>query len=295
MKDCSELLEKDTKWFSDKFKILVENYLQDLQHRYKKIVFYSLFPGGKRIRPLLMFACGKMLGIKKTCLFYPAAAVELIHNYSLIHDDLPCMDNSDYRRNKLTVHKKFGEASAVLVGDALLTLAFEVLSNWNEEPEIKVKVINLLSKISGFGGLVKGQLMDIESWNISTKPSLNLKRFLEELVINKTSKLIQVCFMIPAIVCRLNKSKINKLSKIGLNFGLLFQITDDIIDYYAGEDKQNLTFPKLYDVENLKKIVKDIENETLFFLDKHFGPQSFYLKFLLEKIVNRVTWNSLTK
>jgi geranylgeranyl pyrophosphate synthase len=286
MKNYSNFLEKDVIWFSDKFKTLVGKYLHNLQQKYKKIVFYSLFPGGKRIRPLLMFACGKMLGVKKTSLFYPAAAVELVHNYSLIHDDLPCMDNAEYRRNKLTVHKKFGEANAVLVGDALLTLAFEVLSDWKEQSAIKVKVINLISKISGFNGLVKGQLMDIESCSLR-KYTKNSKRFLEQLVTNKTSKLIQICFVIPAIVGRLDKNKTKLLSKIGLNFGLLFQITDDIIDYCSGEDKQNLTYPKLYDVESLKKIVYKLKTETIELLDKNFGSQSLYLKFLLEKIVNR--------
>jgi geranylgeranyl pyrophosphate synthase len=283
----SDILKKDVIWFSNKFKILISKYLQNLQQKYKKIVFYSLFPGGKRIRPLLMFACGEMLELEKTSLFYPAAAVELVHSYSLIHDDLPCMDNAEYRRNKLTVHKKFGEANAVLIGDALLTLAFEVLTDWEENPEIKLKVIKLLSKVAGVNGLVKGQLMDIESCDIKIFSSSYLKKFLEHMVINKTSKLIQICFIIPAIVENLDKNKTKILSEIGLNFGILFQITDDIIDYYSGEDKQNLTYPKLYDIENLKKIVSILKTKTVVLLEKNFGPQSAYLKFLLEKIVNR--------
>ncbi len=287
MKNYTDILEKNIKWFSNKFEVLVNKYLQNLQQKYKKMVVYALFPGGKYIRPLLMFACGEMLGINKSRLFYPAVAVELVHNYSLIHDDLPCMDNADYRRNKLAVHKKFGEAYAVLIGDALLTLAFEVLTDWEEKPDIKIKVINLLSKVSGFNGLVKGQLMDIESCHIQITPSSHLKKFLKQLVINKTSKLIQICFVIPAIVSEMNKNEINLLSKIGVNFGLLFQITDDIIDYNSGEDKENLTYPKLYKVESLRKMVNKLKHETIILLDKKFATQSLYLKFLLERIVNR--------
>jgi len=287
MKNYTDILEKNIKWFSNKFEVLVNKYLQNLQQKYKKMVVYALFPGGKYIRPLLMFACGEMLGINKSRLFYPAVAVELVHNYSLIHDDLPCMDNADYRRNKLAVHKKFGEANAVLIGDALLTLAFEVLTDWEEKPDIKIKVINLLSKVSGFNGLVKGQLMDIESCHIQITPSSHLKKFLKQLVINKTSKLIQICFVIPAIVSEMNKNEINLLSKIGVNFGLLFQITDDIIDYNSGEDKENLTYPKLYKVESLRKMVNKLKHETIILLDKKFATQSLYLKFLLERIVNR--------
>lgn len=290
----SYLFEKkilqDVNWFSGKFRTIVSNYTKELQPGYRKFIFYSLFSGGKRIRPLLMFASGEMLGIDREKLLYPACSVELIHNYSLIHDDLPSMDNDDYRRGKLTVHKKFGEANAILTGDGLLSLAFEVLSDWDiPSPLDVVKIINLLANYVGFEGLLKGQFMDLDSKKfLGKKIDKHVRGYLEELVVNKTAKLIQISILIPGIVKKLQKKKLDILGKVGLNIGKLFQITDDLIDYRSGQDVTNLSYLKVYDEKHVIKLIEKLKDETCSILDQTFGGVTCaYLKFLIQKIAHR--------
>ncbi|MCX7940448.1 MAG: polyprenyl synthetase family protein [Endomicrobia bacterium] len=281
---------EDTKWFSCKLKSLVSKYVNELQPQYKKFIFYSLFPGGKRIRPLLMFATGEMLGVNRNKLLYPACSIELIHNYSLIHDDLPSMDNDDYRRGKLTVHKKFGEANAILTGDGLLSLAFEVISDWgNVSSKTCLKITNLLANYIGFNGLIKGQLMDLDSKIFTEKEiSKNTERYLNELVVNKTAKLIQLCIVIPGLVKMVDKKKLHMLNTIGINIGILFQITDDLIDYVSGQDKTNLSYPKVYGVQSVSELIKTLKVETINILRQNFDDvKSDYLHFLIQKIADR--------
>ena len=195
---------------------------------------YGLFPGGKKIRSKILIDVGKIFNLNYYTLIKLGAAVESIHAYSLIHDDLPCMDNDDIRRGKLSTHKKFGEATAVLAGNSLLTLAFEILSNKKLliSEKIKIKLIKLLSQSSGHSGIAGGQFLDLsfEKKNISINKIIDMK-------IKKTAKLFTFCCVAPAIILNKKQKTINQLKKIGHEIGLLFQIVDDLIDYKGNSKK----------------------------------------------------------
>jgi len=189
---------------------------------------YGIFSGGKRFRSAVIANTGKIFNIKYDQLIIVGAAVECIHSYSLIHDDLPAMDNDDLRRGKLATHKKFNEFTAILAGNSLLTLGFEILSSKNLKFSAKVKneLTKALAEYSGFLGLAGGQYSDLtyENKKISKKNIINMQ-------INKTGKLFAFCCESVGIIKGLNNKKRNELKKIGLDIGLLFQITDDLIDY----------------------------------------------------------------
>ena len=189
---------------------------------------YGLLPGGKKIRSKILIDVGKIFKLNYSSLIKLGAAVECIHAYSLIHDDLPCMDNDSIRRGKLSTHKKFGESTAVLAGNSLLTLAFEILSDKSLmlKERTKVKLINLISECSGHSGIAGGQYLDLnyERKKISKEKIINMQ-------IKKTGKLFAFCCVAPALISNKNKSVQRIFEKIGYEIGLLFQITDDLIDY----------------------------------------------------------------
>ena len=194
---------------------------------------YGLFSGGKRFRSAILVNTGKIFGTDYKKLIIIGAAVECIHSYSLIHDDLPSMDNDDFRRGKLSVHKKFNEFTAILSGNSLLTLAFEILSGRELKVSQKNKneLIRILSNYSGSFGLAGGQYSDLifENKKSSQKNIINMQR-------QKTGELFAFCCESVAIINGENKKIRNKLRKIGADIGLLFQITDDLIDY-KGDSK----------------------------------------------------------
>lgn len=182
-----------------------------------KPALYVLLAPGKRIRPKLVLTASQMLGVPLATALHPACALELIHTYSLIHDDLPCMDDDDYRRGQKTLHKEYDEATAVLTGDYLLTLAFEVLANApNLSSSTRLRLIQILSKRSGIHGMIGGQMLDIQQ-------SSNIK----QLHTLKTAALFQAALEFAEAIAGINEPK---LSNFGLNFGLLFQAVDDLID-----------------------------------------------------------------
>jgi len=189
---------------------------------------YGIFSGGKRFRSTIIVNTGKIFNINYKKLIALGAAVECIHSYSLIHDDLPSMDDDNYRRGKLSTHKKFNEFTAILTGNSLLTLAFEILSskNLNFSPKVKNELIESLAIYSGHLGLAGGQYVDLtyENKKISKKKIINMQE-------SKTGKLFAFCCESIGIIKGLNYKKRNILKKIGLDIGLLFQITDDLIDY----------------------------------------------------------------
>jgi len=189
---------------------------------------YGLFSGGKKIRSKILLDIGLFFKVDYKTLIAVGAAVECIHAYSLIHDDLPCMDNDSLRRGKTSTHIKFGESTAILAGNSLLTMAFEILSNSNLKinDKTKVKLIKKLSECSGHLGIAGGQFLDLsfEKKKISKKKIIDME-------IKKTGKLFSFCCMAPAIIKNKSLKEINYFEKIGSNIGLLFQITDDLIDY----------------------------------------------------------------
>ena len=189
---------------------------------------YGLFSGGKKIRSKILFDVGSIFNVNYNTLIKIGAAVECIHAYSLIHDDLPCMDNDTVRRGKPATHIKFGESTAVLAGNSLLTLAFEILSskNINLNEKIKNNLINKISECSGHLGIAGGQFLDLsfEHKKVSKKKIIDME-------IKKTGKLFSFCCTAPLIIKNKNKKEIKSFEKIGSNIGLLFQVADDLIDY----------------------------------------------------------------
>ena len=188
---------------------------------------YSLLPGGKKIRTKLLIDVGKIFKVKYKILIQIGAAIECIHAYTLIHDDLPCMDDDNIRRGKLTTHKKFGESTAILAGNSLLTISFEILSSpeLNIQSNLKIRIINLISKCAGHSGVAGGQYLDLnyEKRNVTRNKIIDMQR-------KKTGMLFQFCCLIPVLLSK-KKQYFSRFANIGLDIGLLFQITDDLIDH----------------------------------------------------------------
>jgi farnesyl diphosphate synthase len=189
---------------------------------------YGLFSGGKKIRSKILKDIGHIFNVDYKTLIIIGSAVECIHAYSLIHDDLPCMDNDDMRRGKLSTHKKFGESTAVLAGNSLLTLAYEILSNkkLKIKDQTKLKLIKKVSECSGHQGIAGGQFLDL---NFEHK-KVSKKRIIE-MEIKKTGKLFSFCCMAPLIIKDRSAKEILMFEKIGSEIGLLFQVADDLIDH----------------------------------------------------------------
>jgi farnesyl diphosphate synthase len=214
-------------------------FLKDFIKKQKKTdlispMRYGLFPGGKKIRSKVLVDVGLIFNADYKTLIKIGAAVECIHAYSLIHDDLPCMDNDKLRRGKLSAHVKFGESTAVLAGNSLLTMAFEILSNnslrLNEK--IKINLIKRLSECSGHMGIAGGQFLDLSF----EKKKISRNRIIE-MEIKKTGKLFSFCCMVPSIIKNKDNKVIKLFEKIGSDIGLLFQIADDLIDYKGSAKK----------------------------------------------------------
>ena len=188
---------------------------------------YGTLSGGKKIRSTIIFNVAKILKLKKKEIINICAAVECIHSYSLIHDDLPCMDNDILRRGKASTHIKFGESTAILAGNSLLTLAFELLTEkkYNINSNKKIILVKKLAEFSGHTGIAGGQYLDLsyEKKRISVSKIIEMQK-------KKTGKLFEFCFLAPAILAGLKINKINSFGKIGEEVGLLFQIADDLLD-----------------------------------------------------------------
>jgi len=258
---------------------------------------YGLLPGGKKIRSKILIDVGKIFNLNYRSLIRVGAAVECIHAYSLIHDDLPCMDNDSIRRGKLSTHKKFGESTAVLAGNSLLTLAFEILSDKSLllKENTKVKLINLISECSGHTGIAGGQYLDL---NYERKKII--KKKIIDMQIKKTGKLFAFCCIAPAIISNKNKKVIRLFEKIGYEIGLLFQITDDLIDYKgiarkAGkktkkdEKKGKATLISLLGYKNTIKYTSKIKNNILNKIN-YYGKKSESLKKTVLFIFEREKW-----
>lgn len=233
---------------------------------------HSVFNGGKRIRPILVLAASRLCGGGEKEALTPACAVELIHAYSLVHDDLPSMDNADERRGKPSCHKKFGEATAVLAGDALLTLAFEILAKGNGKKS-SFEIIREVSASIGSQGMVGGQMADILSEN--GRPTQSMIDFIS---VNKTGQLIRASCVLGAVSAGATKSQKRRISRYGEHLGFAFQIIDDIID---GNGYVNVVSPnEAY--RRAEELVKQAKDEL-----KPFGRKADKLRRIADFILER--------
>jgi geranylgeranyl diphosphate synthase, type II len=269
-------------------RVAVERYLQDCKQQvdaYLEKLYppdpnfqsllaamnYSLLAGGKRLRPSLCMAVADAFGVHHDLSVPVAAALEMMHCYSLIHDDLPCMDDDDLRRGKPTSHKVFGEATALLAGDALLTAAFEQLAK--PLPGIlaqqQVKMVHLLAVNSGVFGMVGGQAADL-----AAEGQAGSFESLQFIHIHKTAKLLQASVMLGGILANLNDAKMNALSEYGLQLGLAFQMTDDYLDIVGSTEQlgksvgadvlmDKLTYPRFIGLEQTKQLAEQAVIEAI--------------------------------
>ncbi len=254
---------------------------------------YSLTAGGKRLRPILLMAAADAVGGEGSKYLTTACAIEMIHTYSLIHDDLPAMDNDDYRRGKLTNHKVYGDGMAVLAGDALLTLAFEVmLRQKGVSTDTLTAVIREMSTAAGPNGMVGGQAIDLESEDKSIDMAM-----LRKMHMGKTGALFQAAIRSGALLADASADELYALTVYAEKFGLAFQITDDILDVTGdeatigkpvGSDERNhkSTYVSLTSLEEATRLAKETVNEALQALDSFDGRADF-LRELVRHLIAR--------
>jgi len=268
---------------------------QTIPHRLHEAMRYAAQGGGKRIRPLLVFAAGQLGdhgNAELVALDVAAVAIECIHAYSLVHDDLPCMDDDDLRRGRPTVHKAFDEATALLVGDALQTRAFEILANANCDPQVRLKMISALAAASGSRGMAGGQAIDLES----VGKRLDLPG-LQQMHAMKTGALLSCAVELGGIAAQLNPIQMAHLDTYSKALGLAFQIVDDVLD--ATADSQTLgktagkdaaankpTYVTLMGLDYAHKQAKELQETAIASLNS-FGVSAQALKDLAILVVNR--------
>ena len=264
-----------------------------LEEKLAKAMEYSLMAGGKRLRPILLMAAADSINGNGEKFLTVAMAMEMIHTYSLIHDDLPAMDNDDYRRGKLTNHKVFGEATAILAGDALLTLAFEVITRQeNISPEILLKVVQEISAAAGQSGMVGGQSIDLESEGKKIDMAT-----LKKMHLGKTGALFKAAIRSGAILAGANSEQLDALTIYAEKFGLAFQITDDILDVIGdeknlgkptGSDAKNnkSTYVTLTSLDTAKNLAQNAVDDAVDAL-KIFGAEADFLREIVKYLIGR--------
>jgi len=271
--------------------ILVEQSGIDAELR--KAMEYTLAGNGKRVRPALVLWCCELVcgGVNHNAEI-AAAAIEMVHTYSLIHDDLPAMDDDDFRRGKPSCHKAFNEATAILAGDALLTLAFGILCKEVAQPAIAVRLIDELAVAAGPAGMLAGQMADLRAERVEGGGEL-----LEDIHINKTAKMFRCAAAMGAICGGATGKQYDCLCEYGLKVGLGFQIADDILDVAgtteqlgktAGKDARadKCTYPKIVGMEESKGLAARLANEAVEILE-HFGEKAEALRQLVKALLQR--------
>ena len=252
---------------------------------------HSLSAGGKRIRPVLVLEFCKMCGGNVQKALPVAAAVEMLHTFSLIHDDLPCMDNDDFRRGKPSCHKAFDQATALLAGDALQNLAYEIIAECNLKYEIKVRLIKELTFATGIEGMIGGQILDMEYEKNPVDSDL-----LKKMYSLKTGALLKAACKMGCIAAEANEITIENAEKYAKNLGLAFQITDDILDITGnqdilgkpvGSDEENgkITYASLVGIEKSQLEVEKLTEKALIHLD--FFKNNLFLKDLTVNLAIR--------
>jgi len=262
---------------------------------------YSMFAGGKRLRPVLVIAGAEICGGRQDRVMPAACALEYIHTYSLIHDDLPAMDNDDLRRGMPTSHKKFGVACAILAGDALLTEAFRLLALCGNSKLVAardvVRATGILAEAAGYQGMVGGQVSDtVETGNWHQISAAAAAKRLQTIHLNKTAALIRASLLVGAVLSGADRSRAEALDAYGKNIGIAFQVADDILDVTAdkmllgkhGSDRDNdkLTYVSLYGVERSREIAARLVRDAKTHL-RPFVAKGAILSLLADYIIER--------
>ena len=294
----NEMLEAKTKHAQE----ILTKYLPEekgFQRRVLEAMNYSALAGGKRLRPILMEESFRLFGGSGTLVEPFMAALEMIHNYSLVHDDLPAMDNDEYRRGRKTTWNVYGDGMAVLAGDGLLNLAFETASlafDLTEDPESLKRIasaIQILGKKAGIYGMIGGQAADIEAES-ERQVTEELLLFIHE---NKTAALIQAAMMIGAILAGADQKSVSSMEKAAYNIGIAFQIQDDILDVTStsevlgkpiGSDEKNhkLTYVTFHGLEESREEVRMLSEEALSIL-RSFDGRNRFLEELVDSLITR--------
>ena len=283
-----EYLEEKKKIVEDSLIELLGNYRNKYPEKLAEAMEYAVMNGGKRIRPILMYMICDLFE-KNNFKNYDkikeiAVALEFIHCYSLVHDDLPAMDNDDYRRGKLTVHKKYNEAIGVLVGDVLLTEAFGIIANSKSVGDKnKVEIISKLSEYAGFFGMVGGQFVDMESEN--KKVEIDTLKYIHA---HKTGKLLTAAIELPMIALDIESEKREKMVEYSKLLGIAFQIKDDILDIEGNfeeigkksNDVQNekTTYPSIFGLEKSKKLLQEYLEKAKKIIENEFEGNQLFLE-----------------
>lgn len=280
--DIREYFEKRIK----EINVALDKNLPKSKDMLSRAMRYSVLGAGKRLRPILVIAAAQMLGEKKDKAMLPACAIELVHNFTLIHDDLPCMDNDDYRRGRLTLHKAHNEAVAVLAGDALLNLAFAVLAKENVrlKPSIRIKLIEEISNALGVHGLVGGQAKEMALRG----QKLGLAA-IEDIYMKKTAALISAAVRLGAIIGKANKKELSFITSYGKRIGIAFQIMDDILEFTSGEAKRKKDELNYVLFTDLRK-AREAANKNIELAKKslrYFGQRGEILLGIADYIISR--------
>lgn len=270
----------------------LDNYFVSLEKTVSGTILdsmqYAVKDGGKRIRPVLLLATAEILGLNRDDVIDFALAIEFIHSYSLVHDDLPAMDNDDFRRGKFSTHKKFGEAFGILAGDGLLNLAFETILSKKDFNLLDAKALKLLAEYSGASGMIYGQVLDLENEKAVDYSENKLK----EIYYNKTSKLLTAPLLCASILS--GGKYYDVLKEYGFNLGYMFQISDDILDVEGdlktigktpNKDGNKFSSIKIFGLDGAKKKVDECYKNCLDLLEK--VPSCDFLVELTHYIYNR--------
>lgn len=288
---------------AEKIEAVIGTYLpkeEGYQKKVEEAMNYSVLAGGKRLRPMLLEETYKMFGGEGRVVEPFMASIEMVHTYSLVHDDLPCMDNDEYRRGRKTTHVVYGEGMAVLAGDGLLNFAFETaikafrLARDEEEMKKIARALGIFAAKAGIYGMIGGQTADIEAENEKSEATEEQLLFIHE---HKTAALIQSAMMVGAVLAEASEEEVERIEKCAYNIGLAFQIQDDILDVTGnletlgketGSDAKNkkMTYVTLWGMEEAKKEVERLSEEALAILSS-FGRENAFLEELIRRLITR--------
>lgn len=293
--DPNVLLKKDMKEKQELVNIILDRYLprkDEYPKEIHKALRYSIFAGGKRLRPYLTLATYQMYKEDLEPITPVAAAIEMLHTYTLIHDDLPDIDDDDFRRGKKSCHTMFGDGVALLAGDSLLVNAFELITYAGIDDALKVQFVRELATDGGIKGLIAGQMVDIESEGKKIdKKTLN---FIHE---NKTAKLINICLRFGALAGKAPAKELAIIEDYGNKIGMVFQIVDDLLDIEGSASKLGksigkdaavgkATFPAIYGVEESRQMARDLTEKAITGISQ-LGDKSLRFRILAEYLLNR--------